>query len=710
MDLQLSKILVVDDIQHNRFAISKVLQPLTNTQLVEACSGSQALSELLNNEFALILLDVNMPGMDGYEVAELISSTKAHKHTPIVMLTAHDSSTNDILRAYEVGAIDYLTKPIDSTILLNKVRQFVKINQLQNKANYLKSEREAILEAAGQGVIKFNNKGNIQFINSKACQLFNADSSEIIGSHFNDWFEGEEPEPEYDDLFTYLQSKTHESGLYQQFISTINDANNKKYSVELTCTSATKQVNSSMIVLFQDISARLEMEQRLIHLANYDALTQLANRANFHDNLSRALSRATRLNTTVVLLLLDLDRFKQVNDSLGHDVGDELLQEVAKRLKSILRESDIAARLGGDEFAILIEECQSSIDAEQLAKKIVTLISKPFLLKDKEISIETSIGLSRSVHGKTDKTTLIKWADIALYEAKSAGRNCYKLFVPAMSEHAQKTAQIQNRLRVIIERDELDVYYQGQFCIQTNSFVGFEALVRWPKLASGEVPVSPAEFIPIAEQSHLIHDLGYQVLMKACAVLQSWQKSADTQHLTLAVNLSAKQLNAHDFLDRLESVLCQFEFPFKKLTFELTESAFLNNSDYVIKTIQRLKSMGFSLALDDFGTGYSSLNYLQNLPFDIIKIDRDFIKRLGFCKKTSALVQAIMTIAKAFNMDVVAEGVENDIQLASVKKLKCNKIQGFYFSKPIPKEQIKALLLANHTVNNEIHSLTAKVQ
>ena len=484
----------------------------------------------------------------------------------------------------------------------------------------------------------------------------------------------------------------------------------------MTCTSATKNPDSPIIVLFHDISARLEMEQRLIHLANYDALTQLANRANFHDNLSRALTRAVRLKSTVVLLLLDLDRFKQVNDSLGHDIGDELLQEVAKRLKSILRESDIAARLGGDEFAILIEECQSSIDAEQLAKKIVTLIAKPFLIKDKEISVETSIGLSRSVHGKTDKTTLIKWADLALYEAKSAGRNCYQLFVPAMSEHAQKTAKIQNKLRGIIERDELDVYYQGQFCLEKNRFIGFEALVRWPKLASGEIQISPAEFIPIAEQSHLIHEVGYQVLMKACAVLQSWQKSADTQHLTLSVNLSAKQLNAHDFLDQLENILCQFEFPFKKLTFELTESAFLNNSDYVIKTIQRLKSMGFSLALDDFGTGYSSLNYLQNLPFDIIKIDRGFIQRLGFCKKTSALVQAIMTIAKAFNMDVVAEGVENEVQLACIKKLKCQKVQGFYYSKPIPKEQIKALLLTNNTVNdtvndtvnNEMYSVTAK--
>jgi len=401
----------------------------------------------------------------------------------------------------------------------------------------------------------------------------------------------------------------------------------------------------------------------------------------------------------VVLLLLDLDRFKQVNDTLGHDVGDELLQGVAKRLASMLRETDLAARLGGDEFAILIEDCQSSIDAEQLAKKVVSLISKPFLIQDKEICIETSIGLSRSIAGKSDKSTLLKWADIALYEAKSEGRNCYKLFVPEMSVQAQKQALIQSQLRQIIDQDLLDVHYQGQFCLEENRFVGFEALVRWPKYNFGEIPVSPAQFIPIAEQSHLIHELGFQVLYQACGVLQTWKLSTDTQHLTLAVNLSAKQLNAYDFLDRLEHILCQFDFPLAKLTFELTETAFLDNSEHVQKCMKTLIDMGFSLALDDFGTGYSSLNYLQNLPFDIIKIDRCFIQRLGFCHKTTALVKAIITIADAFDMSVVAEGVENKIQLDCIAPLGCNKIQGFYFSKPIPKEEIASLISATNITN-----------
>jgi len=701
MDLQPSKILIVDDILHNRIALTKVLKPLKNVEVVEADSGNEALKKLLNNDFSVVLLDVNMPGMDGYEVASIMSSSQDHKHTPIVMLTAHESSASEVLRAYEAGAIDYLTKPIETTILLNKVKQFVKISQLQAKTNYLKSEIESILEAAGQGVIKFTSEGDIEFINKKACQMLGSVADKIVGSQFDKWFTHMETEADHDDLFVFLRKKVHKLGLYQQPIAKLVDINKNIHLVELTCTSPKSQQNYSMIVLFQDISTRLEMESKLTHLANYDTLTQLANRACFHDNLSRAIIRSKRIESTVVLLLLDLDRFKQVNDTLGHDVGDELLQGVAKRLASMLREADLAARLGGDEFAILIEDCQSSIDAELLAKKIVSLISKPFLIQGKEICIETSIGLSRSISGKSDKATLLKWADIALYEAKAEGRNCYKLFVPEMSVQAQKQALIQNQLRQIVDQDLLDVHYQGQFCLEENRFVGFEALVRWPKSNFGEIPISPEIFIPIAEQSHLIHDLGYQVLHQACEVLQSWQLSKDTQHLTLAVNLSAKQLNAYDFLDRLEHVLCQFDFPLAKLTFELTETAFLDNSEHVQICMKTLINMGFSLALDDFGTGYSSLNYLQNLPFDIIKIDRCFIQRLGFCHKTKALVEAIITIADAFDMSVVAEGVENQIQLDCISPLGCSKIQGYYFSKPIPKEEIASLISSTNVTHKK---------
>lgn len=691
MDQHISKILIVDDLQHNRIALTKVLQSLKNIELIQASSGSEALSKLINDKFAVVLLDVNMPDMDGYEVVELISSTEAHKHTPIVMFTAHDPSSADILKAYEAGAIDYLTKPIESTILLSKVKQFVKINQLQSKTHYLKSEREVILEAAGQGVIKVDKKGEIQFSNSKACQILDTDPKNILGAAFNHWFQWQPSEIKKQTLFHHLKDKVSKLGLYQHQVAQLIKHQDENLLVELTCTSALKHVDSSMIILFQDITARLEMESRLVHLASYDTLTQLVNRTYFHDSLTRAIKRSKRLNSSVVLLLLDLDRFKLINDNLGHDIGDALLQKISIRLKSMLRETDIAARLGGDEFAILLEDCKSSIDAEEIAKKIGTLIAVPCIIQDKEISIETSIGISCCNNGEPDKETLLKWADIALYAAKSEGRNCYQLFVPSMSEQAQKQAYIQNQLRQILEHNQLEVHYQGQYSVEEDRFIGFEALVRWPQ-RDNQPRISPAQFIPIAEQSRLIYDLGQAVLIQACTVLQEWQESTHTRHLTLAVNLSAKQLNAHDFLDRLENILCRFTFPFTKLTFEITETAFLEHSECVTRTVNTLKAMGFSLALDDFGTGYSSLNYLQNLPFDIIKIDQCFIQRLGTCNKTWALVKAIITIADAFNMSIVAEGVESKKQLESVIALGCDKIQGYYYSTPIPKEQIDSLI------------------
>lgn len=691
MDLHVSKILIVDDLRNNSIALAKVLQPLTNIQLVLACSGSEALSKLINDKFAVVLLDVNMPDMDGYEVAELISATEAHKHTPIVMLTAHDPSAADILKAYEAGAIDYLTKPIESTILLSKVKQFVKIDQLQSKTHYLKSEREVILEAAGQGVIKVDKKGDIQFSNSKACQILDTEPKKILGAAFNLWFQWQANEIRGQTLFQHLKDKVTKLGLYQHQVAQLINHKNENLQVELTCTSAMQHADSSMIILFQDITARLEMESRLVHLASYDTLTQLVNRTYFHDRLAQAIKRSKRYNTSIVLLLLDLDRFKLINDTLGHDIGDALLQKISIRLKSMLRETDIAARLGGDEFAILLEDCNSNIDAEEIAKKIGTLIAVPCIIEDKEISIETSIGISCCNNGAPDKATLLKWADIALYAAKAAGRNCYQIFVPSMSEQAKKQAYIQNQLRQILERKQLEVYYQGQYSIEEDRFIGFEALVRWPQI-DNQPRISPAQFIPIAEQSRLIYDLGQAVLIQACTLLQEWQESIHTRHLTLAVNLSAKQLNAHDFLDRLEDILCRFKFPFSKLTFEITETAFLEHSECVTRTVNTLKSMGFLLALDDFGTGYSSLNYLQNLPFDIIKIDQCFIQRLGTCDKTWALVKAIITIADAFDMSIVAEGVESKKQLDSVIALGCDKIQGYYFSKPIAKEQIDSLI------------------
>jgi len=696
-----SKILIVDDYAHNRVALEKLLQPIENTEIVHATSGNEALSSLLHHSFSVILLDVNMPEMDGYEVAELISSTDAFKHTPIVMLTAHDTTPKNILKAYESGAVDYLSKPIEPAILINKVKQFVTLDQLQAQTNSLRDEREMILEAAGQGVIKVCEQGKIQFANAKSGQLFNCEQTEILGTQFNNWF-GLSTNESNVNLFDFILGHLKNRNSYQQQEIILQPKNKQAHQVELTCTPTLNSQKTSMVVLFQDVTERLELENKLTHLANFDPLTQLANRAYFHDNVLRAISRSKRLNSQIFLLMLDLDHFKQINDTLGHDIGDELLQEVAIRLKSLLRESDLAARLGGDEFAILLED-SNDVAAEEVASKIIKLIAQPFIIQDKEIFAETSIGISNCENGSADKSSLLKWADIALYEAKAAGRNRYQCFVQAMSEQREQHAFIQKQLRHILENDALSVNYQPQYSMTEQHVIGFEALVRWPKTGYGEKQISPAIFIPIAEQSFLIHEIGENVLKQSCDLLALWQTEADKKHLSISVNLSAKQLNAPKFLERIKSILSQYSFPLENLIFEITETAILTYTDNVTRTINTIKSMGIGLALDDFGTGYSSLNYLQNLPFNVIKIDQCFIHRLGKCKKTAALVKAIMTIADACEMDVVAEGVENSVHLEHVIDLGCNKVQGFYYSKPICKTQINTLLTqTNHLMLTKI--------
>ncbi len=694
MDQIASKILIVDDHHANRVVLEKLLQPLTNIDIYHAASGEETLGLLIYHKFALILLDVNMPNMDGYEVADLISSTEAHKHTPIVMLTAHHSNTQNIIKAYQSGAVDYLTKPIEPTILINKVKQFVKLNQLHVKTEQLKAESELILECAGQGVLKLDANGFIQFANSKSAQLLNSSAEKLCKSHFNHWFKNTANVEE--NLFTNIQEKlvTHNAVQLQNIYLT----SSKSYTcpVELTCSTEVNTPNASTIVLFQDITHRLSMEKKLTTLANYDPLTKLANRSYFHDQLERAINRSKRNNGSVILLMLDLDHFKQINDTLGHDIGDELLQDVANRITQMLRETDISARLGGDEFAILLEDT-SELAAEQVANKIVTVMSSPFVIQDKEIFIETSIGISHSKGGQVDKTTLLKWADIALYEAKSAGRNRYQRFVESMSIQREKQAFIQNKLRHIIENNALNLHFQPQYSIKQKMFIGVESLVRWPESGYGDEIISPAVFIPIAEQSHLIHDIGAYVLIESCKLLASWHLQPDKSHLTVSVNLSAKQLNSPNFLDVLEQIISEYQFPFNRLILEITETAILTHTVSVMRTIDTLKSMGIKLALDDFGTGYSSLNYLQNIPFDVIKIDQCFTQRVTQCKKTSALVQAVMAIARVCEMEVVAEGVEELTQLEHILALGVDKVQGYYYSKPLSKYHVNLLLTS--TVN-----------
>ena len=680
MHISSSKILIVDDYHSNRVSLERLLEPIANIQIFHADSGNSALKQLIHHQFTLILLDVNMPEMDGYEVASLISATDKHKHIPIVMLTAH-TDNQSIQKAYQSGAVDYLIKPIDTTILLNKVKQFVTLNQLQQKTEHLKVENQAIIEAIAQGLIKVSPQGLIEYANASAISLLNVPLEQLLNTPFNMWFQHITSK---NDLFSSIQSHFKSAQTYQQKVQ-LQPNQKPNHQIEITCSKKqTKQ--EEIIVLFQDITERLTLENELVHLANFDNLTKLANRNYFNQEIKQSLEQAEQQKQSIYLLMLGLDRFKEINDRLGHNVGDQLLLNVATRIQEVLLPNAFAARLGGDEFAVLCKGINLE-QAEELARNLVNLIARPFNLYEHEVYIETSIGI---VDGKTcqyNKSTLLKYADITLNEAKLTGKNRYKLFNPKMAEKRTAQAQIQQQLRLLLDKKALIVHYQPQYSVNQGYFVGFEALARWPESGYGE-QVSPGVFIPLAEQSQLIHQIGEQVLIQTCEQLNAWHLEKQNKHLTISVNLSAKQLNHPLFLERLKDILVNYQFPLEQLIFEVTESAILGNSEAIIRSIHTIKAMGIRLALDDFGTGYSSLNYLQKLPFDVIKIDQCFVRQLGSCKKTEALVQAIISIAEACNMDVIAEGVESNIHHKHVVALGCNKIQGYYYSPALPQNQL----------------------
>ncbi len=444
----------------------------------------------------------------------------------------------------------------------------------------------------------------------------------------------------------------------------------------------------------QDITASKMAEEEISNLAFYDTLTMLPNRRLMMDRLRLALSISARSNYYGAVLFLDMDRFKTLNDTLGHDYGDMLLIETAARIQSCVREMDTVARLGGDEFLILLEEVDEEAEAASqkvahIADKIRVALSVPYQLNGKEQHSSTSIGVSLYRGNEESVDSLLKHADMAMYQAKDSGRNAVRFFDPAMQLAVETRSALEADLRRAVPDQQLLLYYQMQVDNEHRP-IGAEALVRWIHPTLGMV--SPASFIPIAEESSLILDVGCWVLNTACQQLGVWANSKQTGKLTIAVNVSAKQFNQPDFVNTVDKLLHTYQFEASRLKLELTESVVMNDVADVVTKMHALKALGVGLSMDDFGTGYSSLSYLKQLPLDQIKIDQSFVRDIATDLNDAMMVQAIIDMAKNFRLNVIAEGVETEAQLAYLKQHGCMAYQGYFFSKPVPIKQFEALL------------------
>ncbi len=437
------------------------------------------------------------------------------------------------------------------------------------------------------------------------------------------------------------------------------------------------------------ILANQRAEKQIKHLAYHDTLTGLPNRVLFHDRLQQALSHAVREEHPMGVMFLDLDRFKIINDTLGHDVGDELLKAVSQRLINCIRQGDTVVRLGGDEFTIILPVITKAEDAAFVAQKILVTLAEPFLLNHQELHITSSIGISLYPNDGTNTQTLIKNADIAMYRAKDLGKNNYQFYTADMNSRALETINLENALRHALERNELLLHYQPQIDIRTGRIVGVEALVRWQHPEFGLV--SPVKFIPIAEETNLIIPIGEWVLRTACEQGVRWRELG-LPVWRMAVNLSARQFRHQDLLQPIRRILQETGFDPHHLELEITESLIMQGAGKTIAILEALDEMGIRLSLDDFGTGYSSLSYLKRFPIDTVKIDRSFVRDIHTDPNDAAITSAIIAMAHSLRLSVIAEGVETEEQLAFLRERNCNEYQGYYFSKPLPAEQIERLV------------------
>lgn len=443
------------------------------------------------------------------------------------------------------------------------------------------------------------------------------------------------------------------------------------------------------VAVMEDVTERKADQERISFMATHDELTELPNRNLLNDRIHQAIAHAERQNLRMAVLFIDIDQFKFINDSLGHQLGDELLRLLAKRLVSVLRTEDTVARFGGDEFVVLLPEIDEISDVKILANSLLNQIRKPYVISGHELMVTGSIGISIYPEDADDADDLIQLADSAMYSAKEQGRNNSQFYTPEINEKIMRRLTLEKELRKALEHEQFVVFYQPKVDLATNKITGMEALVRWQHPTLGLVP--PMEFIPLAEETGIIIQLGEWVMLTACKQMKLWEK-VYPDLINMSINVSARQFWKNDFIESIKKVLNQTSVSAEKIEFELTETVVMNDIESAINTMLAIKQLGVSLSIDDFGTGYSSLNYLKQFPLDVLKIDRSFINDLENVQSDSAIVRSIIALAENFGLRVVAEGIEEAHQQQILTALGCHYGQGYYFSRPVDAHEISKLL------------------
>ncbi len=577
------------------------------------------------------------------------------------------------------GELVFLNEALDKAIV-ESVTTYV-----EKASSRLQNERERLqvtLTSIADGVVSTDAEGLITFLNPAAERISGWPKAEAIGRPV-------------DEVLITVDESTREicssTTLRAIDLDEPQQSGNillRRYDGELLSIEEhaaplrnSHGQNQGAVVTFRDISEIRLLTAELSYLAFHDPLTGLPNRALLLERLTQELAYAERYNITLALLYLDLDQFKQVNDMLGHGVGDELLRQVAERLLGCVRRTDTVSRLGGDEFAVLLTGFDHQTFPEELATKITGRLSEPFVLDQETVNVSTSIGISLFPEDGQDAESLVKHADTAMYQAKARGRGCIQFFAPEMNRRAAERHELEKDLRAAIAQDQLSLYFQPQIAPGTGQLIGAEALLRWHHPQKGLIP--PARFIPVAEDSgHLMVSIGNWVIDKACAQARAWLDAGHSA-VRISVNVSVAQLRDEEFPGYVEKRLQHYRLPADMLQIELTESIIMSDIEGATERVRKIKDMGIHIAIDDFGTGYSSLSYLKDLPVHELKIDQSFVHNIRTDVNSAAIVQAVIRMAQSLRLRVIAEGVENEETLSFLVQNKCEGAQGYYFSEPI---------------------------
>jgi len=699
-------VLIIDDNSNLLYSTKSIIEA-NGYACIIADGGEAGLNVLqqMHTNIDIVLLDLAMPGIDGYQVLEQIQQQQIDVD---VIVVSGDATFDNATKVFRDGALDFLNKPYNPSQLINTVYNVAYKRNLKNHLNTTQkqlsdSEKRYrfIVSNSPDIIYMIDHRGFFTFVNDRVTDLLGFKPEDLIGEHFTSVVHE-------DDIVVaehvFNERRTGERASQNvEFRLKCSDPEKEAKSFESNtivielCSMGVYNLKDDgtpylgTYGVARDISDRKKAQEMIHFQAYHDLLTRLPNRELFLDRLNLSISQSNRNKSMLAVLFLDMDGFKFINDSLGHVIGDNLLQHVAHRLQDTLRDTDTVSRIGGDEFNVLIPELQHRKEAGLVAQKILRAFSKPIILENHEITISFSIGISVLPDDASCTEELIKNADMAMYHIKGRGKNGYEYFSDHMQSIYEHRHTIEQDIRKALDNEQFEAYYQPQYNVSTNEVVGLEALIRWNHPEKGVI--TPDEFIPVAEEIGLISEIGLFMLKAGCKQLRSWISDGYTP-LKLSINVSAYQLAESNFDVILCDLVNRYDLPKSLLMVEITETSLMQEMDIILPRLKNLVKCGIGICIDDFGVGYSSLSYLQTLPIETLKIDRSFLSCILKDDDKSCIIKAIVAMSRELNIDVIVEGVETPMQLKYIKSIGCSIVQGFLLGRPLPANETADLLPA----------------